>query len=326
MGKTNSSGHINLATAWNTIRAHGGEVYVDAQETVITSSQNFASDPSLPYVPCYLRGDGSSRLKINVGTPTGNNAFNIGGNLTKIVIANLTFLANHPTDLVFDCFNMIETGGSDQYVHIHDIEVGGIGTYGSVIKATGGLLLENAIISGGMHQLGAIQINQGITVVIRKLICHDYHNYRNVYYSKTPNGILAWIQAINPFVGYGIGGKSSIVIEDSHFDEGGTEAIVIDGYAHASIKRVKINNHGLDTGIGIKLNNVKEAVLEGCHSGLYAGDTGGNPNATLAKFTNCGDVWIRGFTQNANNVKIKADRNSRIHLDGLGPKVIIERI
>lgn len=282
--------------AWDAIKANGGTINIDTQATKITTSTNFIPTTGFT-VPLNFVGDGSNRVQLDGGS--GLNAF-YGGNHTSNLFEKFIIHGTDPENSAYtDCNNAI-FAASDGLTVIDKMIFAGIKANDAVVQCYGNFSSMHVKDSkfGGCAGGPSVKMDGGNFLLVESCEFFDYQAVQDVYFSKTGVGSAAWIKAINPITQNGAT-DTKIAVRQCRFDEGATSGIDITGYPHVQIEQCSFNVNG--GGYGIRLENVKHAIIKQCTTGYT------NNDVPAIKLINCDNVIIIGQRRDHGVFRVETD-------------------
>jgi hypothetical protein len=306
-----------LAAAWAAIKATGGEIHFDQQQIKLqaTGAASLVPDTGY-YVPLLLTGDGSSKIQVDMGA-SGIPIY--GGNLDSLRLRDLALIGTNPTASYVDCLYAVGSTFCFQ-IDIQNCIFAGIIGVDAIVKAgVSSALRVTATQFGGCSTNpggAAIDFDGGKRLVVDDCDFLDYQNLENVYYSKSPYGVDAWIACTNGGASNGAN-HQTIDIRNSRFDEGALVAIYVDGYSQVNIKRCAVNVISVLSGKGIYLKNCGHVVITHVNAGYN------NNDVPAVEIENCGLVEINCLTVDHGINRVKIDANSGLRLYN-SPGVIVD--
>lgn len=268
-----------LQTIWTAIKTQGGVIDFDTVQEIVLKSGVVMNglNPNLKF-----KGDGSSRIKLMTSAVAAAMNF---GDIAVLQLEDLMFTGEG-------------TEGSGAPTDAQDVVI-----VSSVLKAIlnrchfvgikGGKILSfltqadfvvNDSLFSGNAGNSAIYISGAYRGEVNR--CHflDYVYISPNSYSKTPDGIDAWIKALNPPAGVVGANQPHLKFSNLILDEGANTGIKVNDYPDVMFEFCKDNIKG----IGFELDGVKRAEFRGCGVGYN------NVDYPMIKATNCESLTIIG--------------------------------
>lgn len=237
------------------------------------------------------------------------------GNLDQFIIENITFIGkdvprSHPefhaaTLAVFyitytEQMVIKDSTFYNLSVNLDSTASGVVSTYNTTLK------IENSMFNGCAAPSSAVVNAINWTALeVRNTNFFDYGNYGGVFYSKSHAGARAWIRATDAVPHINSRPRSFVVVEDSSFDEGAANAILVENARGVSVKRVASNDSAFGAGVNVK--NVKNVKVEQSWFGYTPVETPGiiADNVDLLELDTVEQahgvkyIWLKGATRKA---------------------------
>lgn len=271
---------VGFQNAVNDLKANkGGTLIVDGGVWNLDSMVNF-STPGNNYISYKVIGDGGSVIKLGLGQ-SGIGFY--AGNTNQITLDNLIFTGDDST-AGYDC-NFVLLSTYSEKTTIKNTQFFGIRAKHSLIYAGNtDMVIENTQFAGNASDTanvyGAFDL-RGLT--IENTDFRDYGNFLDKYYSKTPQGVTAWIMverdaqtAVNYYA-------ARVRLTDLRLDEGAKYGISIKNVPHVTADALRINVSGILNSAGIVLDNVKYADVK---DSVFGYTTNSRPAIKLSNHTN----------------------------------------
>lgn len=294
-----------FSAAWDAIKATGGEIVVDVQNTVLQSGITLQPSGYLP-VPVIFSGDGSNAIRINGNSSTV--LFN-AGNLTSLKVRDLIFTGTGLSTSEVNCSSIFRTSFVESAI-FENVMIAGLGVSKGAIHngSAGTCIIRDCIMSGGYTstiESGMIYSELTARLVIDNCTFYDYQNLKSDYWSKSPYGVSAWIRVDNPSLGIiGNGANNpTIKISNCRFDEGAQDSVYIDGYPLVELTNNASNMISLtsELGSGYNIKNCKHVLVKQSNFGYTSNDS------PAIKLVNCENVGMVGIQADHAIHKIRKD-------------------
>jgi hypothetical protein len=271
--------------------------------------------------------DGTWDLKGMVSFITytdGNNSFLLQGGKKAIIKPDyngMIFQAGSHNQLVFQDLIFVGDGVSTNHDATYLIYVSGgwqtritgcqfIGvktTYSLIYVSNTDLVVSTSLFHGLSSSIGTIEASNAKGVIVRDSEFIDYANLNGGYYSKTSQGVGAWIKAYAPsHATAGATANRGVVIENVKFDEGALKTAIFQNLKYVRVDNVAVNVVGVTYGAGMVFDNVRLATVRQSFFG-YSGFA--RPAFVL---TNSSKVNVEGITLGASVFQSTVDGTSTI--------------
>jgi hypothetical protein len=293
-----------LVAAWNDVKTYGGTINFDQLLTTLKTTCIMQGRP----VPLHLVGDGGNKIQP------------VSGPLVTILnIADLALFTMKGLNIVGDgdtgTPRSTDTGafiylGYVLRAVIEKCLIAGIKPAGNLIEFGNGTLatMRDCKISG--NQGYNVVANSAYELDIENCDFLDYLSYNDSYHDKATEG-AAWIYAHTPPPGVVGASSPSISIRRCRFDEAAGNGIYIKDYPRVIIDQCRFNISSAGFANGIKLENVKHAIIRQCHVGYN------NVDKPVIKLINCENVVVIGQGKDTNPLapyRIERDNDTNLVL------------
>lgn len=250
-----------------------------------------------------IKGDKGAIIK-----PDYNGTIFYAGTHNQLVFQNLIFLgdgvsANHDvTYLIYASSGLRTKIDGCQFIGVK-------ATYSVIYAANTDLVISDTSFHGLSSSVASVEANNARGLTVRDSEFFDYSQFNNVYYSKTSQGVGAWIKAYAPsHATANANGNRGVILENVRFDEGALKTAIFQNLKYVRVENVMVNVVGVTYGAGMVFDNVRLASVKRSFFG-YSGNA--RPAFVL---TNSSKVNVEGLTLGASVFQSTVDGTSTINV------------
>jgi hypothetical protein len=253
-------------------QACGGEIIIPKGEFLLDESITTDFHGGCGYIHLAIKGETGAEIRVSVGA--GNTAL-VMNTLKSLAIDHIVFLGvDVPfSDPLFTDAGTVIEAHTIETVVLDYVFFYGIAVDKAIIRTfNSNLRVFNSQFSGsaayypeGTYILGDHDISGNAWQSIKIENCQflDYANYKRDYLNKTPyfmTGSYVRTKAPSPYGAAMTRGR--LEIRDTIFDEGSHTAVTATDTPYVDLKGISINMNNTTNATGIRLTNVKYAVID----------------------------------------------------------------